>query len=51
MERDIYTEDLIGLKTLHENGKLHLITVPGINHFMWHQNDTIVDNFILPYLD
>ncbi|KAI4465820.1 palmitoyl-protein thioesterase/dolichyldiphosphatase 1 [Holotrichia oblita] len=50
-ERDIYTKDLIGLKTLDKAGKLVLITVPGIDHFMWHKNLTIVDKYILPYLD
>lgn len=51
MERDIYTKDLIGLKTLHRKGQLHIISVSGINHFMWHRNVSIVDNFMLPYLD
>lgn len=51
MERGIYTKDLIGLRTLNRNGKLELITVPGVNHFMWHKNVSIVDNYILPYLD
>lgn len=51
MEREIYTEDLIGLKTLNKKGKLHIITVPGVNHFMWHKNTSIVDNYILPFLD
>lgn len=49
--RDIYEQDLIGLKTLDKKGKLHLVTVPGVNHFMWHINISVVDNAILPYLD
>lgn len=51
MQRDIYTQDLIGLKTLNKEKKLHIITVPGVNHFMWHKNTSIVDNYILPFLD
>lgn len=51
MERDVFTKDLIGLKTLYKKGKLKVISVPGVNHFMWHRNMSIVDNFILPYLD
>lgn len=51
MKREIYTEDLIGLKTLNKQKKLHVISVPGVNHFMWHQNKSIVDNYILPFLD
>ncbi|XP_971315.1 lysosomal thioesterase PPT2 homolog [Tribolium castaneum] len=51
IDRDIYKDDLIGLKTLDKAGKLKIITVPGVNHFMWHLNTSIVDNYILPYLD
>ncbi|ENN80889.1 lysosomal thioesterase PPT2 homolog [Dendroctonus ponderosae] len=51
LERDIYKDDKIGLKTLNQNKKLHIITVPGVNHFQWHINMSIVDNHILPYLD
>lgn len=50
-DQAIYKEDLIGLRTLNESGRLHLVTVPGVNHFNWHTNVTIVDNYLLPYLD
>ncbi|KAM3962719.1 palmitoyl-protein thioesterase 2 [Aphomia sociella] len=46
----IYKEDRIGLRTLNESGRLHVITVPGVNHFNWHTNVTIVDDHILPHL-
>lgn len=51
MDRTIYTEDAIGLKTLHKKDKLRIVTVPGIDHFMWHLNVSICDNYILPFLD
>ncbi|XP_050294758.1 lysosomal thioesterase PPT2 homolog isoform X1 [Anthonomus grandis grandis] len=51
MERDIFKDDKIGLKTLYGKKKLKIISVPGINHFEWHLNVSIVDNFILSYLD
>ncbi|KAJ8920980.1 hypothetical protein NQ315_015775 [Exocentrus adspersus] len=51
IDRDIYKEDRIGLRTLDEKGKLVMVTVPGINHFMWHTDVNICDNYILPYLD
>ncbi|KAL3283370.1 hypothetical protein HHI36_006518 [Cryptolaemus montrouzieri] len=51
MSRDLYKEDSIGLRTLDESGRLDLITVPGIDHFMWHLNVSIVDNYIIQYLD
>ncbi|XP_058794037.1 lysosomal thioesterase PPT2 homolog [Phymastichus coffea] len=50
-DRVEYKNDLIGLKTLDKRNKLVIHTVPGIPHFMWHQNMTIVDQYILPYLD
>lgn len=49
--RDTYNDDSIGLKTLDTSGRLKLITVPGIPHYEWHKNVSIVDNFLLPYLD
>lgn len=50
-DRTIYKNDAIGLKTLDKQGKLKLITVPGIPHTEWHKNISIVDKFLLPYLD
>ena len=50
-DRVEYKNDLIGLKTLDKKKKLVLHTVPGVPHFMWHINETIVDKYILPYLD
>lgn len=49
--RSIYTDDSIGLKTLDESGRLTLITVPNVPHYEWHKNVSIVDDFLLPYLD
>lgn len=49
--RPIYKDDTIGLKTLDKQGRLRIITVPGISHFEWHNNISIVDQFLLPYLD
>ena len=50
-DRDDYKRDLIGLRTLDKQKKLITHTVPGVPHFMWHKNTTLVDEFILPYLD
>lgn len=49
--RDIYKRDKIGLKTLNKAGKLKLLTFPGVHHFDWHLNTTIIEKAILPYLD
>ncbi|KAL6429956.1 hypothetical protein ACFW04_007645 [Cataglyphis niger] len=50
-DRSIYKNDSIGLKTLDKQGKLKLITVPGIPHTEWHKNISIIDHFLLPHLD
>lgn len=50
-ERSIYKDDVIGLKTLDKQGRLKIITVPGIPHTEWHNNISIIDQFLLPYLD
>ncbi|KAL0848900.1 hypothetical protein ABMA28_013302 [Loxostege sticticalis] len=50
-EQDIYREDRIGLRALDESGRLHVVTVPGVNHFSWHMNVSIVDDYLLPFLD
>ncbi|RVE50312.1 hypothetical protein evm_004978 [Chilo suppressalis] len=49
--QDIYKEDRIGLRALDSSNRLHVLTVPGVNHFSWHMNVTIVDDCLLPYLD
>jgi palmitoyl-protein thioesterase len=50
-DRSIYKNDTIGLKTLDKQGKLKVFVVPGIPHSVWHKNISIIDEFILPYLD
>lgn len=50
-QRDLYKRDLIGLRSLDKKGRLHFETVPGINHFQWHNDLSVIDNHILPYLD
>ncbi|KAF7392499.1 hypothetical protein HZH68_009247 [Vespula germanica] len=50
-DRSIYQDDLIGLKILDKQGKLDIITVPGVPHYGWHKNISIIDEFLLPYLD
>lgn len=50
-DRDIYKRDLFGLKTLDKAKKLHFVTIPGVNHFQWHMNLSVIDNYILPHLD
>ncbi|XP_014486305.1 PREDICTED: lysosomal thioesterase PPT2 homolog [Dinoponera quadriceps] len=49
--RSIYKDDIIGLRTLDEQGRLKIITVPGISHYEWHNNVSIIDEFLLPFLD
>jgi palmitoyl-protein thioesterase len=49
-EQTIYTEDTFGLKTLNEAGKLITQAVHGIGHHTWVDNETVVEQYILPHL-
>jgi palmitoyl-protein thioesterase len=50
-QRSIYTDDTIGLKTLDELGKLHLMSFADVRHYAWHLNITVIDQALLPHLD
>ncbi|KAL0273489.1 UNVERIFIED_CONTAM: hypothetical protein PYX00_006139 [Menopon gallinae] len=50
-KRDIYANDYIGLKKLEKEKKLIMITASGVHHFFWRKNVSVIDNYILPYLD
>lgn len=50
-DRNIYQEDAIGLRTLDNSGKLHLVTVPNVRHIDWHLNRTLIDEVVVPHLD
>lgn len=49
--QSFYKNDSFGLRTLDSQGKLELITLSGLDHYDWHTNLTVVDNYIIPYLD
>ena len=48
-ERAIYTSDLFGLKSLRN--KTQMYTIAGVMHHNWHQNLSVIDNYIIPHLD
>ncbi|CRL02622.1 CLUMA_CG015786, isoform A [Clunio marinus] len=50
-ERQIYTEDAIGLKSLDESGRLKIVTVPGVKHFAWHLDKKLIEKVVVPHLD
>lgn len=47
----IFISDSIGLKTLHDTGRLIIITKPYVKHVEWHINPFIIEKVIIPYLD
>ena len=47
--RDIYTQDLFGLRSLQN--KTQIYTIDGVYHHEWHQNISVIDNCIIPHLD
>ena len=50
-ERQIYSDDAIGLKVLDKLGKLKLMTFENVKHPDWHINMRIIDEAVLPHLD
>ncbi|KNC85361.1 hypothetical protein SARC_02453 [Sphaeroforma arctica JP610] len=51
MERQpVYRNDAFGLRTLHENGRLHLKPVYGLEHNDWIHNTEFVINNIIPLM-
>lgn len=50
-DQGFYKNDSFGLKSLDKEGKLKIIELSGNTHLQWHINMTVIDNYILPYLD
>jgi len=50
-KQEYYTQDTFGLRTLNEDGRLTLTTVPGVSHVDWIYNENIVEKYILPCLE
>lgn len=50
-DQDFYKDDVLGLKTLDKKKRLQIYEVPGVQHFEWHLNLTIIDSYVLPHLD
>uniref|UniRef100_A0A1A9UNR5 palmitoyl-CoA hydrolase n=1 Tax=Glossina austeni TaxID=7395 RepID=A0A1A9UNR5_GLOAU len=49
-EREIFTSDAIGLKTLADHGKLVIVAKPCVHHLSWHRNRNVIREVILPHL-
>ena len=45
-----FLNDSFGLQTLNSSGKVHLYTMPGVQHTTWHGNQKVFDKFIEPHL-
>lgn len=50
-QRGIFRNDDIGLKTLYDQGRLKILSFPGVHHFAWHMNASVIQKAIVPYLD
>uniref|UniRef100_A0A0A9XD97 palmitoyl-CoA hydrolase n=3 Tax=Lygus hesperus TaxID=30085 RepID=A0A0A9XD97_LYGHE len=50
-DQGFYKNDSFGLRTLDETGRLVIHSLEGHSHFDWHTNHSIIDKFIIPYLD
>jgi len=49
-DRDLYNNDLFGLKSLDEAGNLTLMMLPGVSHTTWLSANFTID-YVIPYLD
>ncbi|XP_046874803.1 lysosomal thioesterase PPT2 [Hypomesus transpacificus] len=48
--QDVYLSDVFGLKTLNARGDLYLCSMAGVEHVMWHSNQTVYDYCIDKWL-
>lgn len=46
----IYKDDVFGLRSLDELGRVHMYTFAGVEHIKWHGNETVFTQAILPWL-
>ena len=46
----LYTEDTFGLRSLDENGKLHLFAVPNVFHDDWLYDHYVIREYVYPLL-
>ena len=46
----IWTEDWLGLRQLHETGRLGRTVAPDVCHTCWVSQEAVFDEYIAPYL-
>lgn len=46
-----YKNDSFGLLTMDSQKKIDIVTLSGLDHSDWHTNMSVLDNYIIPYLD
>lgn len=46
-----YKNDSFGLLTMDLQKKIDIVTLSGLDHSDWHTNMSVLDNYIIPYLD
>nr|CAD7568058.1 unnamed protein product [Timema californicum] len=50
-QRKAYLDDSFGLQTLDKQGRLKVFEITGVAHLDWHKNVTVIDKYIVPYLN
>jgi palmitoyl-protein thioesterase len=50
-DQTVYKNDVFGLKTLNDNGKLIVHDVPNVQHMDWIIKPELFTQFIEPHLD
>ena len=50
-QQPVYQDDVFGLRTLDESGRLNLTVVPGARHADWTGNEDLIRHWVLPHLN
>ncbi len=50
-DQPIYQQDTFGLKTMTLDGRAEFHCVDNVRHADWHKNATLIDKYVLPYMD
>ena len=50
-DQPIYQTDVFGLKTMEQDGRLHMFDVPGVFHVDWLKKEELFKQYVLPYLE
>ncbi|XP_033098762.1 lysosomal thioesterase PPT2-A-like [Anneissia japonica] len=48
--QEVFLKDSFGLQSMHDSGRIQTYTISGVAHTSWHDNQTVFDKCIEPWL-